>query len=75
MERWNSAKDLGVVAFDVMRNGFHHPIEDMKCNRVNVEDAILEGVYNGFLEAMNEADVEFVCDVVDQFIEEYTTSG
>ena len=71
MERWNSAKELGVIAFDVMRNGFHHPIENMKCNRANVEDAILEGIYNGDLQAMNKADVEFVCEVVDDFIEKY----
>ena len=67
--RMNSPETLGVVAFDVLRNDFHRPIVDGRCNRINIEEAILDGVYKGQLGPMNKADVEFVCDVIDDMIE------
>jgi len=68
MDLWNSPTRLGQIAFDVLRNEFHRPIVEGKCNRENVEDNILEGVYQGKLEAMNQADVAFVCDLIDDLI-------
>jgi hypothetical protein len=72
MECWNSPQALGSVAVDVLRHNFHQPIKNGKCNRENIEDAILEGVYSGELQAMNQADVKFVCDLIDDIIESYT---
>ena len=69
MERWNNPHELGTVAFDVLRNNFHRPIVDGKCNRENIEDNILEGIYCEELPAMNKADVEFICDMIDTLIE------
>ena len=66
-----TATDLGVVVFDVLRNDFHQPIVDGKCNRDNIEDMITVGIMSGKLEPMNETDVKFVCDLIDDLIVEY----
>jgi len=71
MEPWNKPTILGQIAFDVIRNNFHRPIVNGKCDRENVENNILEGVYLGMLPAMNKADVDFVCDLVDDLIKTY----
>lgn len=63
--------DLGVVVFDVLRNDYHRPIVDGKCNRENIEDQITLGILSGQLGPMNEHDVKFVCDLVDDLIMEY----
>jgi hypothetical protein len=67
----NTASQLGIVAFDVLRNDFHRPIVDGKCNRENIEDAIIDGIYKGELDPMNKTDVEFVCNLIDDMIEMY----
>jgi len=69
MECWNTPDQLGIIAFDVIRNDLHRPIKDGQCNRENVEDGILDGVYKGELPAMNKSDVEFVCQIVDELIQ------
>ena len=72
MKCWNSPQVLSSVVIDVLRNNFHRPIKNGKCNRENVEDAILEGVYSGQLQATNQADVKFVCDLIDDIIQSHT---
>lgn len=69
MERWNNPHELGAIAFGVLRNDFHRPIVDGKCNRENIEDNILDCIYCEELPAMNKADVEFICDMIDTLIE------
>lgn len=71
MPPWNSSTKLGQIAFDVIMNNFHRPLVDGKCDRQNIEDKILDGVYLGLLPAMNKADVDFVCDLVDDLISTY----
>jgi hypothetical protein len=66
-----TATDLGVVVFDVLRNDFHRPFVNGKCNREKIEDEITAGILSGQLGPMNEADVKFVCDLVDDLIEQY----
>ena len=66
-----TATDLGVVAFDVLRNDFHRPFVNGKCNRAKIEDEITLGILSGQLGPMNESDVSFVCDIVDDLIQEY----
>lgn len=68
MDPWNSPVRLGQIAFDVLRNDFHRPLVEGKCNRENIEDKILDGVYRGKLEAMNASDVAFICDIIDDVI-------
>ena len=69
MDCWNTGTQLGVVAFDVIRQDFHRPIVNGKCNRENIEDAILDGIYLGHLPAMNKDDVTFVCNLIDELID------
>jgi len=69
--RLNNPEILGGVAFDVLRNDYHRPIQNGKCNRVRIEDSIVDGIYTKQLPAMNKADVNFVCDIVDDLIAEY----
>ena len=63
-----TAQTLGVVAFDVLRNDFHRPFVDGRCNRRKIEDEITVGILAGKLGPMNERDVKFVCDLVDDLI-------
>ena len=63
-----TARTLGVVAFDVLRNDFHRPFVKGKCNRRKIEDEITVGILSGKLGPMNEKDVKFVCDLVDDLI-------
>ena len=69
--RLANPEQLGGIAFDVLRNDFHRPIVDCKCNRDLIEDSIVDGIYTKQLPAMNKADVEFVCELVDDMIAEY----
>jgi len=74
-ECWNSAERLGHIAFDVIRNDFHRPITSGKCDRENIENHVLDGVYQAELPPMNEADVAFICDIVDDLIIINTNNG
>lgn len=68
MSNFTTAKDLGVIAFDVLRNGFHQPIVDGKCNREEIEDQITIGILSKDLGPLTQEDVTFVCDIVDDLI-------
>jgi len=63
--------DLGSIAFDCLRNDFHRPIVDGKCNRELIEDKIVDGIYTGQLGPMTASDVKFVCDIIDDLIKRY----
>ena len=66
-----TAQVLGIVAFDVLRNDFHRPFVEGKCNRHKIEDEITVGILSGKLGPMNQKDVDFVCDLVDDLIGGY----
>lgn len=66
-------KKLGSIAFDVLMNDLHRPFVDGKCNRERISDSIFDGIYEGKLPPMTDADIAFVCDVVDDMIAEYKT--
>lgn len=67
--------ETGVVVFDVLRNNFHQPIVDGKCNRENIEEQITLGIMSGQLSPMTQGDVYFVCDLIDDLIMEYGNDG
>lgn len=71
MQRLNTINELGVVAFDILLLDAHRPFIKGKCNRQNIGDALFEGIYKGDFQPMNEADVDYVCDLVDILIEEF----
>lgn len=67
----NTPERLGQIAFDVIRNNFHRPLVAGKCNRLSVEDNIIEGIYCELLPPMSKKEVDFICDLVDDLIEMY----
>lgn len=69
--RLANPEQLGGIAFDVLRNDYHRPILNGKCNRIRIEESIVDGIYTKQLPAMNKADVDFICDLVDEMIAEY----
>lgn len=68
MEPMCTSEELGQMAFDVLRNDFHRPFVNGLCNRENIADKITIGILSGQLGPMNEADVKFICDLVDDLI-------
>ena len=42
----------GEIALDILRNGFHQPIENGKINRDNIEEQITLGIYSGELKGV-----------------------
>lgn len=71
MRPYNNSEALGRITLDVINCDFHRPLVSGKCNREKVGDFIMAGIYLKKLPPMNEADVEFVCDLVDDLIEHY----
>jgi hypothetical protein len=67
--------ESGVVVFDILRNDFHRPFVNGKCNRENIEEQITLGILSGYLSPMTQTDVDFVCDLVDDLIMEYGNGG
>lgn len=61
-------QELGILAFDVLRNDFHRPFINGRCNRENIEEQITIGILSGQLGPMNAGDVKFICDLVDDLI-------
>jgi hypothetical protein len=70
-----TAAETGVVVFDVLRNDFHRPLVDGKCNRVNIEEQIVNGILAKQLPPMTVTDVDYVCDMIDDLIAEYGNDG
>ena len=70
-----TAAETGVVVFDVLRNDFHRPLVDGKCNRENIEEQITVGILSGHLSPMTQIDVDYVCDMIDDLIKEYGNGG
>ena len=68
MDGMLTTQELGILTFDVLRNDFHRPFVNGKCNRENIDEQIMIGILSGQLSSMNEADVKFVCDIIDDLI-------
>lgn len=68
------AKTAGILAIDIMRQDFHRPFIDGKCNRQNIEDAIIEGIASGKLEYYVSKEIaELAMDLIDDLIVTYGT--
>jgi hypothetical protein len=70
-----TAAETGVVVFDILRNDFHRPLVYGKCNRVNIEEQIVNGILAKQLPPMTVTDVDYVCDMIDDLIAEYGNDG
>jgi hypothetical protein len=62
----------GILAFDILRNDFHRPFVDGKCNRDNIEEQVTIGVLSGKLEPVTQEEVELAMDIVDELIVQYS---
>ena len=71
MTTYLTPAETGVVVFDILRNDFHRPFVEGKCNREKIEEQITIGILSGQLSPMTQGDVDFVCDMVDDLIENY----
>jgi hypothetical protein len=66
-----SPEKHGRMVFHILANEYHKPFVDGKCNRENIEEQIIIGAYKGEIPPINNDDVEMICDLVDELIEEY----
>ena len=68
------AQTAGILAIDIMRQDFHRPFIDGKCNRQNIEDAIIEGIASGKLEYYVSKEIaDLAMDLIDDLIVTYGT--
>lgn len=61
----------GGMVVHILQEGFHRPFVNGLSNREKIEDAIVMGIYTKELPAMDQEDVDWVCDLVDNMIIEY----
>ena len=66
-----SPETHGRMVFHILAKEYHKPFVDGKCNRENIEEQIIIGAYKGEIPPINNDDVEMICDLVDELIEEY----
>ena len=69
-----TAEQQGSMVFHILEHDYHRPFVDGKCNRENVEDEIVLGVYKKEIPPIDQEDVDFICDMVDCLIVEYGDS-
>jgi len=62
----------GILVFDILRNDFHRPFVDGKCNRDNIEEQVTIGILSGALEPVTQEEVELAMDIVDELIVQYS---
>lgn len=61
----------GILAVDIMRNGFHQPFVNGKANRDKIEDEITVGILSGDLTMqVTQEIVDLAIDTINNLIEE-----
>jgi hypothetical protein len=68
MTTYLTPAESGIVVFDILRNDFHRPFIDGRCNREKIEEQITIGILSEQLSPMTQVDVDFVCNLVDDLI-------
>lgn len=72
MTKYNVTQAAGTLAIDLMRNDFHRPYVDGKCNRDNIEENITIGILSGNLGYyVDQEIVDLAISVIDDLIEQY----
>jgi hypothetical protein len=54
MTTYLTPAETGVVVFDILRNDFHRPFVEGKCNREKIEEQITIGILSGQLSPMTQ---------------------
>jgi hypothetical protein len=63
------AQAAGVLAFDILRRGYHVPLVDGKGNRDKIEDHLVRDIYNEQIPyILNQSIVDLAIDVIDGLI-------
>lgn len=66
------SKIAGQLAFDILRNEFHLPINNGKVNRENIEEQIIIGIYSGQLLNLTQEIVDLAIETVEDTIKIYS---
>lgn len=66
------SKIAGQLAFDILRNEFHLPINNGKVNRENIEEQIVIGIYSGQLLNLTQEIVDLAIETVEDTIKIYS---
>lgn len=66
-----SAEVQGQMVFHILEQGYHQPFVEGKANRDNIEEQITIGIYKGEIPACTQEDVDWICDLVDNMIQEF----
>ena len=69
-----NADTQGQMVFHILEQGYHQPFVDGKANREKIEDEIVIGVYKKDIPAIDQEDVDMICDMVDCLIVDYGES-
>ena len=64
-------KDLGFMVLEILRNDYHRPLVNGRCNRELIEERITVGILSRKLPPLNEKDVDIVCEMVDYLLEDF----
>ena len=67
-----TAEQQGQMVFHILQQGYHRPLVEGKANRNQIEDEIVKGLYNKDIPPLNEEDVDVVCFLVDELIDEHS---
>ena len=67
-----TAEQQGQMVFHILQQGYHRPLVEGKANRDKIEDEIVKGLYNKEIPPLNEEDVDVICFLVDELIDEHS---
>jgi hypothetical protein len=70
--RLNSTAHASMV-FHIIEQGYHRPFVDGKANRDNIEDAIINGMYELQIPPVDQDDVDVLIHLVNELINNYGT--
>jgi hypothetical protein len=67
-----TAEQQGQMVFHILQQGYHRPLVEGKANRDKIEDEIVKGLYNKEIPPLNDEDVDVVCFLVNELIDEHS---
>ena len=67
-----TAEQQGQMVFHVLQQGYHLPLVEGEANRDKIEDEIVKGLYNKEIPPLNDEDVDVVCFLVNELIDEHS---
>lgn len=62
---------IGEMALHVLQMDYHRPFVNGKSNRAKIEDMVTIGCYSGEIPPIAQSDVDMICDIVDDLINQY----